>query len=374
MATTVQLKMTPSIRATRRTSVNEQFATLLSNTLPEKLLLLQPREISCSVVSFLVFHVITLLLNFPEGTRTIFLRTGPPDSRFVAVGTWQLAPKISRAKNISPAGCSEDTRRKYLSSTGPAACASLTVSLARVGTSGQGDCRAVPPPLLGRAFQFNSAAAKSGRSRSNGHRRGEAGGAAAADNGGGRVRVRGLGGEGGRGGPPRGRGGAGDGVGAAALGAPCRGRRRRVAGRLRARLPPRRRPPRRHRRPQRRAPGARHGAHHGWGPPTRRARRRHRGARPRRGGRGPGRRWGCAEMGGRHRGGPRPCRCEYISRLSLCYDLASASVDSLCKCSASYSHFRFHQRRYWFGLFCFCTKWFSSFIMQYFSSHFKLAA
>jgi hypothetical protein len=133
MATTVQLKMTPSIRATRRTSVNEQFATLLSNTLPEKLLLLQPREISCSVVSFLVFHVITLLLNFPEGTRTIFLRTGPPDSRFVAVGTWQLAPKISRAKNISPAGCSEDTRRKYLSSTGPAACASLTVSLACSG-------------------------------------------------------------------------------------------------------------------------------------------------------------------------------------------------------------------------------------------------
>jgi len=51
------------------------------------------------------------------------------------------------------------------------------------------------------------------------------------------------------------------------------------------------------------------------------------------------------------------CRCATISHPLL--------LIALCKCSASYSHFSFHQRCYWFGLFCFCTKWFSSFIMQY---------
>uniref|UniRef100_I1QQ05 JmjC domain-containing protein n=1 Tax=Oryza glaberrima TaxID=4538 RepID=I1QQ05_ORYGL len=143
---------------------------------------------------------------------------------------------------------------------------------------------------------------------------GAEGGAAAGDNRGGRVRVRGVGGEGGVRRPPRRGGGAGDGVGAAPLGAVERGGRR-VEGRLRARLPPRRAAPAAgggRRRPPRRAQGARHGPHHGGEPPPRRPRGRHSAhrRRPRRRRRRGGRRRGDPEVEGRAREESR--RCEYF--------------------------------------------------------------
>jgi hypothetical protein len=57
---------------------------------------------------------------------------------------------------------------------------------------------------------------------------------------------------------------------------------------------------------------------------------RRRGARPRRRERRRGRRWRCAEVGGRDRGRPRPCRCEYIGRLSTSYGLASTPTAVVC--------------------------------------------
>jgi hypothetical protein len=57
---------------------------------------------------------------------------------------------------------------------------------------------------------------------------------------------------------------------------------------------------------------------------------RRRGARPRRRERRRGRRWRCAEVGGRDRGRPRPCRCEYVGCLLPSYGLASAPTAFVC--------------------------------------------